>query len=68
MHLSHCGRSFSCAVYTKGEAWGTAQWLCHVLLLRQPLCAQRAAPKWADLVPQCLEPWNFAVPFSGCIL
>ena len=28
--------SFSRNVYTKGEAWGAARWLCHVLLLRCP--------------------------------
>ena len=53
------------AMYTKGEAWGAAQWLCHVLLLRWPLYAQRAGPKQADLFPQNLEPWNWALPFFG---
>ena len=33
-NLSPWRRSFSRTVYTKGEAWGAALWLCHVLLPR----------------------------------
>ena len=33
-HLSPWCGSLSHTVYTKGEAWGAARWLCHVPLLR----------------------------------
>ena len=64
-NLSPWRGSFSRAVYTKGEAWGAAQWLCHVLLVHLPLYAQQDLNRLFCLFQQLLELWNLGLPFSG---